>query len=286
MLAKLFLMTLAALPLGTAVQANVPTPLRTYWGRNAPQPPTVRALIEHDQEGVILEVNGKYKIIDPNKGMTISTRYTGKVKFIEAIPDGLKWGEEFPGVHQIALVPASPSTSILVNGKAYKGVITIYDIGGTVSVVNEVPVEDYLASLLADKYSKSLPDETLAALVIVERTNAYYLSQNPKSNFWAADEAGYKGHVELDPQDSLLKAIKHTRHMVLSQAGAYPGEVQLFPVSWEPLTKKNAGMNPRMIASAITISEAEEIAKKGGHAANILEKAYPRTSIQLIQFAD
>ena len=56
------------------------------------------------------------------------------------------------------------------------------------------------------------------------------------------------------------------------------GEINPFcnAASWEKATSLKA------TPSQISLAEAVEMAKQGAHAANILEKAFPRTTIQLI----
>src|SRR5262249_11555913 len=145
--------------------------------------------------GVVLEVKGKYKIFDPHTKEHISTRYTGKRKFIQAVSDGLKWGEEFPGVHQLLVTPDGPDVTIIVDGIEYHGPVYVYDIGGTISVVNQVPVEEYVSSILSQHYREPLSPETLAAIAIAARTSAYYSAENPKSDYWSIDaqQMGYQG---------------------------------------------------------------------------------------------
>lgn len=287
MMARILMFLLAFVPFTMSVQAlDILNPIKNFFGRqSAPPPPTIKVLVLHDQDGAILEVIGKYKILDPHTDTTISTRFLGKSKFIQPVGHGLKWGEEFPGHHQIELIPTEPETQFLVNGIEYKGNLLIYDIGGTLSIVNEVPIEDYLSLILDSKYSKDLPTEALAALAIAERTHAYYLAQHPKRRFWAVEgtQTGYQGYYAVNNTTPMQKAIANTRNMVMSKTGTYEGVITPFAAQWEPASKNVSKGTPKSDISRITIVEAEQMAQKGNHAANILEKAFPRTTIQLIQ---
>jgi Stage II sporulation protein len=282
MIARIFMLLLAFIPFTMPVQAiDIWSPLKALFGRQSQPPvPTIKILVLHDQDGAILEVEGKYKIFDPHTGSLLSTRFLGKSKFIQPIGDGLKWGEEFPGHHQLELVSTSPETKFLVNGVEYKGLLTIYDIGGTLSIVNEVPIEEYLSLTLDTKLQKDLSEEALAALIIAERTNAYYLSQQPKRKFWAVDatQNGYQGFYAVDANSPVQKAIKSTRNMVMSRTGTYEGVVTPFPAQWNTASKAS----PKLDISKITMEEVNQMADNGSHAANILEKAFPKTTIQLI----
>lgn len=249
--------------------------------------PNIKVLVLHDQKGALLEVQGKYKIFDPNTKQSIApnTRYVGKVKYIQPIENGLKWGEEFPGIHQIEIVAASNDTRIYVNGNEYPGIVRIYDIGGSISVVNELNLENYLSYLLAGRYASDLPEEVLAALAIAERTNAFYFAQKPRTNFWSVDasQVGYKGFTNPAANSPIQRALNITKGMVLSRTGTYEGVVTPFPAQWDAASTKAVEASPSPVISQIGLKQAIKIADEGGHAANILEKAFPRTTIQLIK---
>ena len=276
---RIILFLLAFCPLTGTAQADI----QGLWSQpSAPSTPSIKILVLHDLEGVTLEVKGKYSLSDPYTNKHISTRLVGKSQFIQAVSEGLKWGEEFPGVHQLEIIPTAPDTQILVNGVVYKGKVQIYDIGRSISVVNQPPpVEEYLSYLLPEQYPQALPDEVLAALAITARTNAAYHALNPKSKFWGVDarQAGYKGYIPVDLNSPVQKALRATRNMVLSQTGTYERIVTPFAVQWESAPSSTS---PKAAASLISIAEAVEMAKQGAHAANILEKAFPRATIQLI----
>lgn len=283
MMARLLTLLLAFVSFSMPVQAiDIWNPIKAIFNRQSEPPkPTIKVLVLHDQNGAALEIIGKYKIFDPHTGSLISTRFLGKSKMIQPHGDGLKWGEEFPGHHQLEFVATEPDTKFLVNGIEYKGNLVVYDIGGSVSIVNELPIEDYLSLTLDSKLSKDLSDEALAALVIADRTNAYYLSKQPKRKYWSVDgsQAGYQGYYSVDPENAVQKAIKSTRNMVLSKTAAYEGIITPFPAQWS-VSKKNS---PKMDVSRITVEDVAEMSDNGSHAATILEKAFPKTSIQLIQ---
>lgn len=248
-----------------------------FWHSDKKNITPIKVLIVHDQPGAVLEVNGKYQIFDPFTNSHLSTRFIGKRKFVQALRESLKWGEEFPGIHQIKIVPDEKKTSTIVDGIEYKGNIYIYDIGGTISIINEVDIEDYLKSILASQFDNSLPEEELAAIAIAARTNAYFQAENPKNTYWAVDasKVGYEGSSKLPQNSAMLKAITNTKGMVLEKEG------KLFPAEWGSST---GGKNQREKAdfSHISLFEAEELAKKGEHAAQILSKAFPNSYIKLI----
>lgn len=233
------------------------------WRQRQQKPPTIPVLIVHDSPGMTIEVKGKYKLYDPHTQDFISTRFIGKRKFMSPMQDGLNWGEEFPGVFQLAIVPDNATITTIVDGIEYRGAIVIYDIGGTLSVVNYVEVEDYLNSILAKQYTQPLPEEELAAIAIAARTQAYYQAMNPSNTYWAVDgrKIGYEGYAVTHSPIGIDKAIDSTRYMALFEQN------NPFPADWSK--------------ASIPLTEAENLAKKGDHAAQILMKAFPDASLKL-----
>ena len=285
MLLKILFVLLMVGPLAAPVNAGWFDSMTSYFSKPAAaKPPKIRVLIVHDQQGVVIEVKGKYKIYDPHNGEHISTRFVGKRKFMQAVRDGIKWGEEFPGLYQLMIVPEERSTTTVVDGIEYRGPIFVYDIGGTISVINEVSIQDFLSSTLSQRYRQKMPEEFLAAVAIAARTNAYYAAANPKNQYWSVDAnpVNYQGFAVVDPTSDMEKAINDTRFMIMSNAAPGENQVNAFPAEWKT-DPSNSGLS---YISKITLDEAAEMAKKGEHAAQILTKAFPGVKIELIHYAE
>jgi stage II sporulation protein D len=288
MLFRILITMLALMPLTMKTEAGLWDSLKSMFGKDVKQrPPVVKVLALHDLSGAVLEVRGPYKIINPHTHTHISTRFVGKRKLLEALPEGLKWGEEFPGVYQLLLVPDSPETVMSVDGAEFRGLLYIYDIGGTISIVNEVDIEDYLKTILTPKYLETLPQESLAAYAIAARTNAYFLSLNPKNNYWHIDgrQVGYNGWNSMNPKSPMMAALRQTRYMVMSTTGTYEGYVTPFVLQWETIPVGGPVKDKPRIGK-ISLHDAEEQAKKGDHAAQILSKAFPGVMIQRMYDAE
>ena len=227
---------------------------------------------------MILEVKGKYKIYDPNTTSHMGKGYTGKRKYIQPLSDGLKWGEEFPGVFQIMVMPDDKSTTTIVDGIEYKGRIYVYDIGGSLSIVNEISFDEYVKTVLSSKLQQPLPEEALAALAITARTNAYFIKQNSRSDFWdiEAKQIGYQGYATSNPSSLIEQAVKATHDMVMS-ASTTP-----FMAQWDIVDAASLP-NTKPIDSQISLDQAAMFAHQGEHAAQILKKAYPNAQVDLIE---
>ena len=245
-------------------------------------PPSVKELLMHDQDAVIVEVKGTYNLYDPRNGDLISSRFKGKRRNLRATREGLVWVEEFPGVHQIAIIPDSYATKVIVDGIEYIGGVFIYDVGGTISVVNKLPVEDYLDSIMTPMFRNEMPQELLTALAITARTNTYYQAKNSKTPYWDVDasQVGYKGTLTTTTGSPVQKALQQTRFMVLNRDGANGYLMVPFAVQWGAYNIGKAPQDQPMY-SKISILEAENMAKKGVAANVILAKAFPDTTIEL-----
>lgn len=196
---------------------------------------TVRVLIGKNLDGAMVEVTGSYNIYDPASGSRLSTAFLGKGKFMQPMDQGIRWGEEFPGVYQIAIVPDDVSTTILVNGLQYVGTVTVYHVEGRLQVVNEVDVEEYLRSTLAAKFDQAIDQEVLNALAIVERTSTYYQIGKAKNPFFDVDaeEVSYHGHAVFSLFDSVRVAVAETKGMIMQHPAA-EGVEGTFVAEWTP----------------------------------------------------
>jgi hypothetical protein len=280
------LLILTILPFSSQVQAGIwSNVIETIQGRNRPPPPGIRILLINDVEGVNLEVKGKYSLFDPYTDSFISSRFVGKSRYVQALRDGLKWGEAFPGLYQIKIKPDEPATVTTIDGKDYIGSIYIYDIGGTISLVNQIPIEDYVRLVLVEYYNKKLNPEMLSALAIMARTNAYFQAINPKNTFWAVDsqKIGYEGQAHVP--SPIEEAVQSTRYMIMSRTGVYEGMVTPFLSQIDG--KVPGGVVKKEIESSkISLEEANALAESGDHAAQILGKAFPGSTIMLMEYSN
>lgn len=234
----------------------------TLLGVDRPTAPTIKVLIANNKPGILLEVRGKYKIYDPHTMEHLSTRFVGKRKYLQALTNGIKWGEEFPGIYQLLIVPDDPRTVTLVDGVPYEGSLYIYDVAGMISIVNDVEIEKYLDSLLANQETQNLSAEALGALAIANRTQAYYQANHPKTQYWAVDgsKIGYKGYA--DPNPNVGKALQTTKYMVLTEGD------QTFNARWDD--------------AKLPLTEANRLAQEGETAADILKRLFPNTALKVM----
>lgn len=280
---RIFLLFLALASFCSSLQAGVWDNVAScFKGQTRSEPPTIRVLVLHNVEGANLQVRGRYSLRDPYTHTHISSRFAGKSRYIQAMGDGLKWGESFPGLYQLKIEPADHLMQVNIDGCEYEGSIYVYDVGGAISIVNQTSIEQYISSILANYEEQNLEPEALAALVIAARTNAYFQSVNPKNNYWAVDgqKVGFQGSV--CGNSPLAKAIRLTRHMIMSKTGVYERVATPFAAQFGDLPSGQSAKDVEV--SKISLEEANALAQKGEHAAQILAKAFPGTTIMLMQY--
>lgn len=196
---------------------------------------TVKVLIRENVDGALIDVSGGYKVYNPENNKVLSSGFRGKRYYLQANNIGLKWGEGYPGIHQIKITPKNKKTTILVDGIQYKGSIVVYDINSSIQIVNEVDVEDVLrASLSSTLANTDYQSATYDAIAIAARTNLYHTILNSANNYWDinAKEINYLSHAAVLSNPNIERAVMATKHLIL----AYKDKP--FATSW---TEHSAG---------------------------------------------
>ncbi|MDF2549270.1 MAG: hypothetical protein K0S07_337 [Chlamydiales bacterium] len=271
MILRITSLCLAALFMAAPLQASFIQKAKEALGlEKRVEAPAIRVLIASDLSDASVEVKGKYNVYDPYQRAKLATGFAPKSSQVHPLDSGIRWGELFPGVYQICLVPDLETTTTVVNGIEYRGKIYLYNIAGTISIVNEVLVEDYILSLLSASISQPLPEEVLAALAITARTDACYRALSAKNRYWHVDakEVGYFGYGVTDFRNGIERAVHDTRYFVMSSFGRGMHAIKPFPVSW--------GEDPK---AGLSIPRACSMAKKGADAPKIISAFFPESRI-------
>lgn len=189
-------------------------------------PDRIKVLLAEDASGAFVEVKGKYEVVDPRTGSHLSGG-TAKCYPIEAQSGGLQWGEGYPDIYQVAILPLHDQTTILVDGIEYRGAILVYEVRGHLYIVNDLPIEEYTKCMLAVAApDHSLEEEAVAALAIVLRSNACHTALRNRSAHWhvRALEVGYCGDGAGLWSDRYQQMVDRTSGMVLvaSEMGGAP----------------------------------------------------------------
>ncbi|MCC5832988.1 MAG: SpoIID/LytB domain-containing protein [Chlamydiales bacterium] len=253
MRAFVFCGLLLMLPLGAA-----PVGGSKEYAKSLPAGPKIKVLLEKDANSAFLEVRGPYRVVRKDTGEALSSGSIGKRFVVHALADGLRWGEEYPDIYQISVVPTHSDCLVYVDGIQYKGTVSVYHVRNSrITIVNEVPIEDFLKSTLALHYDRPFEREAMCALAIAARTEAYAKVLNGKRSKrpWevTAQEAGYYGWGVTQQKNGVEAAVDWTRFMVLESSNS-GGPAQSVPLAR---------------------SKAEELAGRGYDAKKILQSSFP-----------
>jgi stage II sporulation protein D len=221
-------------------------------------PRNIQVLLEKDVDGALLEVKGPYYVFNPHDGSKVTSGLLGKRFMIHETDNGLKWGEEFPGIHQIYIRPRASDTAIFINGIQYTGAVAIYGIAGTINIVNDLDIESYVKANLTAQFTAPLEAEVMSALAILARTEAYFrVMRAANSSFYhiTAEEARYQGSALVVAGSPIDRAVETTRHLILVHPDS--GRSLPFATAW---TEHSAGKT----ASYGSIFRKEALAPEKG----------------------
>lgn len=181
------------------------------------KPATIKVLLKQNIDGALIEVKGSYKVYNVEKNKYLSSGFKGKRFYLFPHSDGIKWGEVYPGIYQIRLVPTSADTTILVDGIEYRGCMEIYNIDNKVHIVNEIDVESYIKSTLSSCFIDGVSKNILDAVAIVARTDAYYLALKNHDSFWhvKSDQVKYYGNANTLINPFIDRAVDATKYLVM-----------------------------------------------------------------------
>lgn len=198
------------------------------------KPVTIKVLLAKQKDNLYLEVKGRYQIYSPVDDLLLVSGALAKQDRMTVRENGIHWGENYPGIFQMRIVPGDSQTTILVNGTQYRGCVEVHVVDGKFNVVNEIDIDSYLKSVLSSQFSDEMHPEVMEALAIVARTNAYARVFRSPQSYWHvdADEIQYHGNAVALLNPHVDRAIENTRHVVMLYQNAP------FAAAW---TKNSAG---------------------------------------------
>ncbi|MBI5346599.1 MAG: SpoIID/LytB domain-containing protein [Chlamydiae bacterium] len=183
-------------------------------------PKTIKVLLHKNITEALLEAKGGYNVFDPKDGTKISSNMGGKRYVVRATNTGIKWGEEFIGVHQLYIVPKDKSEGLLVDGVHYDGNIMVFKAAGKLNIVNDVNIDEYLKSSLSVQFPDPLENEVMSAIAIAARTTACSQVERNKEALWhvEAQDQGYNGIAMVQLDSHVCKAVEKTSNLILVNA--------------------------------------------------------------------
>lgn len=108
---------------------------------------------------------------------------------------------------------------IYLNGRPYRGTIEIAEGKGGLLVINEIPIEAYLAGIINNEISSKWPEDVIKTQAVIARTYALF-NRNKR--------AGAPWHVESSVMGQVYSGSSAEDSSALSAVAATAGEVLMF----------------------------------------------------------
>ncbi len=158
------------------------------WGGPAGGPPqasrTLRVLLAAGKGALKVSCPGGLTLSDEQGGGVVARLGSGSTSL--GVAQGrFLWKGRFLAARSLLIRPARPGDSVEVSGRHYRGRLCVRLGGdGRLLLVNEVPLESYLLSVLPSEIPPSWPMEALKAQAVAARTYALFrASTSPSPDF-------------------------------------------------------------------------------------------------------
>lgn len=134
--------------------------------------PRVRVGLAVDQFSAQISSTGKIKVLDNGKTVVLPAG----THFVSVKNGSLYADQKKLSGRQLSLVADDAQHPVLVNGKKYRGALTVLMKSGNkqLDVVNSLPLEQYLYGVVAKEVMPLWPDEAIKAQAVAARSFALY----------------------------------------------------------------------------------------------------------------
>ncbi len=154
---------------------------------------------------------GNLTITSGETGAGLNVAPTGKI-LAEWSPQGIKINHLIYPTGGARI--ESRSGTIIFNGKKYRGYLILWNgQNGTLTVVNHLPLDDYIRSVVAMEIPKTWPLEAIKAQAVAARTYALYKRQDNAGNLFdvapdVSDQVYGGREVENEATNEAVKATE------------------------------------------------------------------------------
>jgi len=164
--------------------------------------------------------------------------------------------------------------SLTVNGTAYSGTLALHRQSDGVRVVNELSLEDYVASVVGAETPASWSREALKAQAVAARSYALAHMARPASRVFHLGDTrrwqAYRGRGSVHPRT--LEATEGTEGMILSHGG---GIVESLYAATDGISREVHGH----LGASMSQRGANNLANRGLAFEQILGQYYPGASL-------
>ena len=173
-----------------------------------------------------------------------------------------------------AWLMTTPRDRLLVQGEAYGGRLRLIREAEGWLVVNHLPLEHYIAAVVAAEMPSSWSVEALKAQAVAARSYALAHMARPASMHWHLGDTtrwqAYNGERGLGRRP--LEAVRRTSGIILSYQG---GIVESLYAANQQIVQEAHGH----LGASMSQTDAQRLAAEGQHYTEILGRFYPGASL-------
>ena len=189
---------------------------KRVFAADQPMPASIRVLVADSAEPVRIASGTPLKI----SGVNAEAISAGSAIVCSADNDSIIVNNGAP-IHGPVRVTPADGQSVSIDGKAYRGLLTLSAAKGRLLVVNHIPLDDYLCGVLPREMAPSWPLEALKAQAVAARTYALYhmlLRRSDAYDVLSTTSSQVYGGSEKD-YPAVRSAVEATRGLVLAEGG-------------------------------------------------------------------
>jgi stage II sporulation protein D len=185
--------------------------------------PLIRVGIWTNQTNIILSAESAFSLVDAGSNETLGEYKAGEKVAVSVAGTGITVKGGKVAARELLVVPAGKAAAIEVNRRHYRGAINVRRTTGKngLTVVNTLPLEEYLYGIITGEISPAWPQEAVKAQAVAARTYALYSLGKHKDDGFdvcaTTDCQVYGGKTAEDPRAT--RAVDDTRGLVATYEG-------------------------------------------------------------------
>ena len=187
-------------------------------------PPLIKVGLWSNQTSIVLSAAEGFSLADADSKETIGSFQAKEKVTVTFAASGIAInGQPAAARELVAVLPAKATAAIEVNRRQYRGAVSIRRTVGKngLTVVNTLPLEEYVYGIIAREISPAWPAEAVKAQAVAARTYALYSLGKHRGDGYdvcaTTDCQVYGGKTAEDTR--AIKAVDDTRGVIVTYKG-------------------------------------------------------------------
>lgn len=186
--------------------------------------PLIRVGVWSNQTNIILSAEVDFSLVDTTSKETLGDYKAGEKAAVSVADSGLEInGRQVAALEISVVLPDKSSAGIEINRRFYRGAVSVHRTAGKtgLTVVNTLPIEQYLYGIVAKEIPPAWPPEAVKAQAVAARTYALYNRGKHADDGYdvcaTTDCQVYGGKTGEDARAN--KAVDDTRGLIVTYDG-------------------------------------------------------------------